>query len=693
MSHDAEGRAHRRQPALHHLVSLVAAPALVLSEPDGQILGPGACGWYVDDVRLLDTIELGLEHTELDLVRSSASGAGAATFVCTAPGLAAAQHDPAVFVDRTRTVSAAGMVEEIVVSSTAPESLDVVVHLRLRCDFTSTNQVRQGWTRPGLTPASSPTTLSWSDEGREVSTRATPEPASFDAETTTWTWTTTLTSSQPLRVRIELTSRSSTQAVFGPGGGSPWHDVAIRSPDARLDRLVQHGLRDLAGLLLRDEAGVSGDLFLAAGSPWFLTLFGRDSLWASRMLLPVGTDLAMSTLRALARRQGTHDDTSSEEQPGKIVHEVRSRRFDLGSMSLPPLYYGSVDATPLFVIVLAEAWRWGASARDVAALLPAARKCLTWMMAQSEDTGWLRYVDQTGRGLANQGWKDSHDSIQFADGSLARAPIALSEVQAYAYQAAVVGAELLHVFEQRPVEGLEKWSRQLRDRFATNFWVRSPSGDYPAVALDGDNRRVDSVASNLGHLLGTGILDPDQVALVAARLASPELDSGFGLRTLSSASPRFSRLSYHGGTVWPHDTAIAVTGLAREGGIEQAGSLLAGVVAAAESFGYRLPELYGGEASSDVPAPSAYPSACRPQAWAAAAPLACLVSMTGLAVDVPAGRITCPDTVATPLGPFRVEGLRAGTHPLMVEVDDRGRVRVETTASMEVCRRNPGEIS
>ena len=177
----------------------------------------------------------------------------------------------------------------------------------------------------------------------------------------------------------------------------------------------------LAGLLLDD----AGDRFLAAGSPWFLTLFGRDSLWAARMLAPLDPGLVLSTLRVLARRQGSVDDPSTEEQPGKILHEVREQVLDLGEQRLPPLYYGTVDATPLFVCALADAAAWGADRDEVRALLPAARACLEWVLEQSAATGWLAYVDHTGEGLSNQGWKDSHDGIQFADGRLAQAPISL----------------------------------------------------------------------------------------------------------------------------------------------------------------------------------------------------------------------------------------------------------------------------
>ena len=445
----------------------------------------------------------------------------------------------------------------------------------------------------------------------------------------------------------------------------------LTSADPRLGRLWEQSLADLQGLLLRE----GDDRFLAAGSPWFLTLFGRDSLWAARLLLPLGTDLALSTLRVLARRQGVEVNPETEEQPGKILHEVRNPGMD---HSLPPLYYGTVDATPLFVCLLADAARWGADPARVRELLPAARRCLEWVLEESHETGWLRYVDQTGRGLSNQGWKDSHDSVQFADGRLAQAPIALCEVQAYAHEAAVAGAALLAAYDEPEVPGLLDWAADLRARFTDAFWVDTAEGGHLAIALDAEGRRVDSVTSNMGHVLGTGILDAAHVARTAELLTGPELRSGFGVRTLTTESPRFSRLSYHGGSVWPHDSAVAIRGLAAEGHLEAAAALSADLVRASEGFAYRFPELYGGDSAVDVAAPTAYPAACRPQAWSAAAAVAALVASTGLDVDVPEGRIATPDRTGTALGAFRIDGLRAGASRISAEVSLDGTVSHDT---------------
>jgi glycogen debranching enzyme len=664
------------QPLLHDLISNVAAPALVLSREDGQIPGSGVAGWFADDVRLVNVVQVGVEGSGLDLVRSAWPDAAHADFTYVARGFGDEHADPTVFVDRRRCLDAEGLEERLVVSSSAQTPVRMRLVLTCGADMTPMTQVKQGAVPAQLPAQRDGDGLRWTGPAGEVVAGPQPAADAVEPDAGRLVWDVALDTGESFTATVRFTRTAETSRLFEPGGAPPWGTPTVTADDRRVTRLAARSVDDLAGLLLRDTADGADDQFLAAGSPWFFTLFGRDSLWAARMLLPFGTDLALSTLRTLARRQGRADDPATEEQPGKILHEVRSGRLELGDMSLPPLYYGTVDATPLFVVLLAEAWRWGADRAEVEELLPAARDCLEWLVRQSEESGWLRYIDHSGHGLSNQGWKDSHDSIQFADGRLADAPIALSEVQAYAYQAAVVGADLLEELGVQPPTGLRAWADALKDRFGEQFWVEDPAGAFPAVALDGAGVRVDSVASNMGHLLGTGLVDVPQVRLVAARLLSPDLSSGFGLRTLTRSSPRFSRLSYHGGTVWPHDTAVAVMGLAAEGLHDGAAELTAGVVAAAEGFDYRLPELYGGDSAEDVPFPSAYPAACRPQAWAAAAPLACLVAVTGVRVDAPARTVSHPRRVSGRLGAFRLEGLRAGESTFAVEVAADGAVAV-----------------
>lgn len=680
------------QPLVHDLTSCVAAPGLLLSAGDGQVRPGGVTGWYVADVRLLDRLELEVEGSGLEVVRSATRGAAVHEVSYVARGLGDTSPDPTVRVDRVRTLEAPGFVETVSVESTAQQQVDVVLHLTVGSDLAEMAVVKQGGAgdpvRPSVLRAAGAdpahrgrgTGLRWRrDGGPEVTLRAdgdhVPEVVGGEAagaEPGRLTWRLRLDRGQRVDVGV-VASVDQLADRFGSGRPARW-SVQVTAADVRLERLVHQSLADLEGLLLAE----GDDRFLAAGSPWFLTLFGRDSLWAARMLAPFDAGLILSTLRVLARRQGLVDEPETEEQPGKILHEVRTGELDLGELVLPAVYYGTVDATPLFVCALADAHSWGADPDGVRALAPAARRCLEWILAQSADSGWLRYVDSTGHGLSNQGWKDSHDSVQFADGELAEPPIALSEVQAYAHEAVVRGAHLLAALGEEPVPGLREWAEQLRTRFDDRFWVAGGAGGHAAIALDGRGRRVDSLTSNQGHLLGTGLLSSARAARVADLLVDPRLDSGFGLRTLDADSPRFSRLSYHGGAVWPHDTAIAARGLAAHGRFEEAATLTAGLLAAAEGFGYRLPELYAGDSAAEAPFPAAYPAACRPQAWSAAAALTALVAVTGVVVDAPAGEIRHPERTSGRLGAFRLQGLRVGEEEIGVAVAADGTVVVTT---------------
>jgi glycogen debranching enzyme len=450
----------------------------------------------------------------------------------------------------------------------------------------------------------------------------------------------------------------------------------VRCSDHRFARLVERSLNDLRALQMVDPEAPS-DRFCAAGSPWYLTLFGRDSLWAAFMAAPVDLDLAGGTLRTLARRQGTRHDPDTEEAPGKILHEIRR-----GSLThrgdLPPNYYGTIDATPLFVILAHEAWRWGLPEDQVTELVPHVEAALGWMHSSGDPDGdgFLEYRRGGTRGLDNQGWKDSHDGIQFADGILAEPPIALSEVQAYAHDAARRGAELLDRFA-RP--GGDRWrarAAELATRFHASFWLDGDLGAYPAVALDARKRPVDGPASNMGHLLGSGLLDADEEARIAAQLTDPRMFSGWGLRTLSTANTGFNPLSYHGGSVWPHDTAIATWGLATTGHRDAAVELLRGLVSAAPSFGYRLPELFGGYPRSDSPVPVPYPAACRPQAWSAAGALLLLRACLGLHPDLPNDRLTIAPLWPPPFRTLQVDDLPVAGRRLSISIDARDGIDV-----------------
>ena len=305
--------------------------------------------------------------------------------------------------------------------------------------------------------------------------------------------------------------------------------------------------------------------------------------------------------------------------------------------------------------------------------------CLTWLAEFGcGPDGFVTYADESSQGLANQGWKDSEDGVRFRDGRLARPPLALCEVQGYAYEAALAGAELLDAFGLAAAARWREFAPRLAERFRQRFWVEDAEGPYPAIALEKDGTPVDSLSSNIGHLLGTGILNAGEADLVARRLNGADLNSGFGLRTLAASSSGFNPLSYHCGSVWAHDTAIAVMGLARTRSAvarQAAASLIEGVLSAAEAFDYRLPELYGGHERDGRRTPLPYPASCRPQAWAAASSVSILTALLGVQPDVPGGSISLAP-LAAPTQLSRVTGLRVGGQRIAVDIDPEGSCRL-----------------
>ncbi|HEX6872024.1 MAG TPA: amylo-alpha-1,6-glucosidase, partial [Micromonosporaceae bacterium] len=485
-------------------------------------------------------------------------------------------------------------------------------------------------------------------------------------------------------LRWQLQVDDPRAVVVTPARETTWSRPIVGTDDPRLVRLLDRSLDDLRALRLA-EANAPQEVFLGAGVPWYLTLFGRDSLWAARMMLPLGTGLAAGTLRTLARRQGRRIDPVSGEAPGKIMHELRREDVRLSDWgSLPATYYGTVDATLLWISLLADAWRWGMPDSTVAYLLPNLTRALFWLYRHGDPDGdgFVEYVDHSGRGLANQGWKDSGTAVRFHDGQLARPPIALCEVQGYAHRAALDAAELIDAFgehtgwDRGAADRWREYAAALADRFRRRYWVDGPLGPYPAMALDGDGRQVDALTSNIGHLLGTGILSAEEETTVGRLLASAPLADGYGLRTMSTLDAGYAPLSYHCGSVWPHDTAIAILGLARAGAGSASAELISNVLAAAPAFGYRLPELYSGDRRADLPRPLPHPGACRPQAWSAAAAVTIVQALLGLDADVPRRQLRIRPLTGTRLGALRVHGLRVSDHPFTVDAGSDGQVRV-----------------
>ena len=617
-----------RQPFLHDLVCVLAAPTQVWSAADGEVGSGGTAvgvqGVLHADIRILSGIELRaggnpLEHlatlTEDGGVRFVGVSRQAAGTVTGA--------DELVRFDRRRTAVAGRVSERIEVASLTPHDVSFDVTLRIAYDLAAIELLKTGTpVQPRGFGAGDP--LSWGDE--DVRATLTSDASSVelgdDSMAAVLTWrvalatraTTTLSWSVEISDRAGVVVAPTTDGLAVQAALDRFRTSAGKG-DRRLRPWLDRSLRDLDSLRLATRETPS-DVFFAAGAPWYLTLFGRDSLWAARMVLPVDWGPAIGTLRTLARLAGTTVDADSQQEPGKIMHELRRGQFAFAETSLPPLYFGTIDATPLWVCLLHDLWRSGGADDVVGALLELLAAALDWLIdfGDADGDGFLEYVDRSGHGLANQGWKDSGDSVRFRDGRIAEGPVALCEVQGYAYEAARGGADILDAFGRPGAERYRRWSEQLANRFRDQFWCHDGDDRYPALALDGSKSRVDSLTSNIGHLIGTGLLDPDEEVLVARWIAGPALDSGLGLRTMSATDAGFHPLSYHCGSVWPHDTAIVIAGLQRAGLVRYAAGLVEGLLDASVHFDGRLPELWSGEGR-----PVPYAASCRPQAWSAAA--------------------------------------------------------------------------
>ena len=413
----------------------------------------------------------------------------------------------------------------------------------------------------------------------------------------------------------------------------------ISMDNSALERTLRQSQQDLGSLRIQDPAHPDRTV-IAAGAPWFMALFGRDSLLTSLMALPVDPTIALGTLQTLAEHQGQTINKLTEEQPGRILHEVRLGSSAALSLGGGNTYYGTADATPLFVKLLGEVSRWGLEPRAVQELLPNADRALDWITGYGDPDGdgFVEYERGSRHGLLNQGWKDSYDGISFADGTLAEPPIAVCEVQGYVYGAYL--ARALLALDSGDSGLARHWGDRaavLKEEFNRRFWL--PRRGYFAVALDKDKRPVDACASNMGHCLWSGIVDDDKAPLVAQRLMEPDMFSGWGVRTLASTMGAYNPVSYHNGSVWPHDNALIAAGLMRYGFIEESQRVAMAIFDAAEAFGGRLPELFCGFPREPGRPPVAYPSSCSPQAWASATPIHLLRILLRFDPSAPTGRL------------------------------------------------------
>ena len=594
--------------------------------------------------------------------------------------------DTPLIVERLREVGV-GMVEHVTVSNHSMEPVECLVEFAVGSDFADVFEVKEArvqrqWEESREYHHNTLTIRSrWQDVRKSVVV------SSDVAEATR----------EGLRYRTTIPPRGhwSTVVTITPGteGGAPVAPVVrpavgeLSRSDLRrqewvakipvlhmgnhsIERTLRRSYDDLGALRIEDPTHPDR-VVVAAGAPWFMTLFGRDSLWASEMAMPVDPSLALGTLQTLADRQGKVVDPISEEEPGKILHEVRldvSSGLSLGGKSV---YYGSIDATPLFVVLLGSVSRWGFAKDTIAALLPNADRALDWIRdyGDRDGDGFVEYQRLNDRGLINQGWKDSWDGINFADGRLAEPPIALCEVQAYVYDAYMARAWIAYDAGDAPLaRELADRAAELKVRFNEQFWM--PDRGYYAIALDGRKRQVDACASNMGHCLWVGLVDEDKAPLVAERLMSPEMFSGWGVRTLGTDMGAYNPASYHNGSVWPHDNAVIAAGLMRYGFVEEAQRISTALLEAADYSEGRLPELFCGFSREQYSEPVPYPTACSPQAWAATSPIQLVTSLMRYDTHVSRGGFWMDPQLPASYGDLHITNAPMGGGRVTIDIAD-----------------------
>ncbi|MFE9247859.1 glycogen debranching N-terminal domain-containing protein [Streptomyces sp. NPDC007088] len=625
----------------------VALPALAVSAPHGQLTGEGLDGFYLAGRRLLSRCRLRVAGREPLPVQARMEGSDRARFLGVLRSSGGQGPDPDLVVERLRR--AVG-VERITLRSSAAHPVRVLVEISLGTDLADLGTVAAGRSVPEVPAAVHGTGLRWSSPQGPVAITAAPPAEDAVAAVGLLRWHLEIPAGGSRTVELRL--RQERPGGVGPArasGGAVLSEATATGDDPRARALLAAATADLRALLLRDPAHPA-HIHLAAGAPWRCGLAPADALAAARMALPLGTTLAHGTLRTLARTQ-----FATGPRRGSLPGPPR----DAGP-HLPPGSTG-VEATLLFPALLAEARRWGLGEREVTELLPAAEGCLAWLRRETRADPFLR--DRETGGAARV------------------------ETQAHAYRAALLGADLLEAFDRPGAAELRSWAADFGPLFRRSFWTEDRGGGRPAAALLADDRPVPHLGGAAAHLLDTGLLgagrpapgllDRVQTGQLARLLGGPAMDSGWGLRSLAAGMPRYNPFGHRGGAVRVHETAVAVAGLAAAGHEKEAHGLLRGLLSAAESFDYRMPEMFAGEQRTEGAQPWPHPAACRPAALPAAAAVHLLVALTGLRPDVPARSVTLRPTRGAPLGELGLTGLVVAERAFAVRVSRLGVAMVE----------------
>jgi glycogen debranching enzyme len=634
------------------LVQILEGNTFVVSDSRGDIEASSVdpTGLFSFDTRFLSKWVLTVNGTKLNPLSVDDQRYFEARFFLV-PGMGTVYVDAKLSVIRVRTVGL-GFCESLTFLNHDASEVDLDVRLDVACDFADLFEVkddlkkkgkydnavdgdrlvlryqRETFVRETTISASGPCTID--EGGLSFAVHLAPHAEwSTDLDVQVGTGSTVSFADQ---VAPQLQRRRAQPQLAR--GFDKWMAKAPRLESSwdPLKSTYQRSLEDLAALRFA-PLSLGGHSLPAAGLPWFMTLFGRDSIITSLQSLPFTPELASTTLLALGERQGTVIDDFRDEDPGRIPHEMRYGEMTAFEERPHSPYYGCADATPLYVVLLDEYERWTGDTRLVKSLEYQARAAINWIdeYADLQDNGYISYQRRNEKtGLENQCWKDSWDSISYRDGTLPGFPRATCELQGYAYDAKVRAARLARLVWKDPAyaDRLEHEAADLKRRFNKDFWVADRG--YFALALEADGRQVDALTSNIGHLLWSGIVDRSKAQSVVDHLMGPKLFSGWGIRTLAEGEGRYNPIGYHVGTVWPFDCSFIAWGLRKYGFKTEAAKLAWGIFEAAQFFKGRLPEAFGGYERRSTRTPVEYPTACSPQAWSTGAPLLLIRTMLGL---------------------------------------------------------------
>jgi glycogen debranching enzyme len=665
-------------------VAVLDGGSFCLSGPTGDVTPDRLEGVFHHDTRTISALQLTVDGVRPHLLSAVQEHVGEAGFYLQ-HGHGGRLPAAAMSVQRRRFMWG-GMHEDVAISSHLAVPVDTTVELRIDADFADLFEVKAEVPHTTGTVSIERTaggcTRRYRHEGfaAEVTIRFS-EPAAWDGDVATFavhlptmgswslcvdvTWPGAHAGTRPIDERHAARTEPRRELERWRAA---FPTMAIGSDDA--SHTLQRSVTDLAALRVEVRGDGEPAHVPAAGLPWFMTLFGRDSLLTSLQTIHLQPSMARDALHALAALQGTREDDFLDEEPGKILHELRAGELTVLGRSPHRPSYGSVDATPLWLVVLGEYWQVTQDHDTVRTLWPNVERALAWIRApigRSPDAPFLTYRTRSPLGLENQGWKDSGDAIRFRDGAVAHAPIAVCEVQGYAADALRKTAELARdvMDDAATAEGLEADASRLVDAIEEAFWM--PERGTYALALDADGRQVNAIASNAGHLLWSRVARPDRAASVAEVLLSAPSWSGFGVRTMAASERGYHPTAYHRGTVWPHDNSLIALGLARAGVQEGCARIAEGMFAAARTCGYRLPEAFAGYARRETEDPVRYASASDPQAWASGTPLLLLRAILGLEFD--RGTPTIAPAVPPSLGRIRIDGIRAGGRRWVVDAE------------------------